>query len=545
MGDCCFRLGRLADAETYFKAAICITPEDGSIWLRLATLKKDVRHECSLFLGKAHELLRSNRAVLPAIYELAVQQGCWKVAAECCRDLVAWEPQNDALYEQWSNASLENGDHEQAITAYEKVIELRGATAEGWHKLASIALKAHELERVRTALDRALECDPGYADACALYSRYYLLKREDAKALEMCERALAADPGNPGAIYQLTEMEQLADGDPRCEEALARYDRPGVAPLDRMMIAYSLGRVSDKARDFGRAAEFFAEANRLQREGNRAKGLVYDRGEVEKKFGDIRRRYSAAVLGSEIAGTDPGFAPIFIVGMPRSGTTLTDKIISNHPRVHSCGENQELARIQTDLQFVLDSVSRPDLAALLGQRSADYTQRYQASLPQPYDPATRYSDKAPLNFLHVGLISLLFPGAKIVHTRRNPLDTCLSMYMRNFRDVFLCSNDLADLAHYYRQYLGLMAYWEEVLPGRFLSVDYENLVADQEGVSRAMIAHCGLDWDPHCLTFYDNSNPAFTFSEVQVRKPIYSSSIGKWRDYKQMLAPLRRELEGG
>jgi hypothetical protein len=183
-----------------------------------------------------------------------------------------------------------------------------------------------------------------------------------------------------------------------------------------------------------------------------------------------------------------------------------------------------------------------ELASLLRQHGSYLANLYWRSIPETWAVRTRFTDKAPLNFIHVGLIKCLFPDARIIHMCRDARDVCLSMYMHNFNDTFPCANDLGDLGHYHRQYTGLMQHWREALPGDFLDVEYQVLVNNTEETARAVIAFCGLDWDPNCLEFQSNPQAAYTFSELQVRKPIYRSSLQKWKAYEPWLAPLIEAL---
>jgi hypothetical protein len=229
---------------------------------------------------------------------------------------------------------------------------------------------------------------------------------------------------------------------------------------------------------------------------------------------------------------------ILIVGMPRSGTTLVEQILSSHPRLHGAGELTWLSEIAQSLPAAYpEGATRidADTAKSLGGYYLDRLREFAGD-------AVRITDKAPVNFLHLGLMALLLPNTRVIHCRRNPLDTCLSCYFTNFTHGHSFTNDFSDLATYYRGYRRLMDHWQEVRPLDLIEVDYESLVADQEGVSRRLVEFCGLDWDPRCLRFHENGRPVATASKLQVREKLFSSSVGRWRVYQRFLTPLIEAL---
>jgi len=232
--------------------------------------------------------------------------------------------------------------------------------------------------------------------------------------------------------------------------------------------------------------------------------------------------------------------PVFIVGMPRSGTTLVEQILASHPMVHGAGELDYMRRIMQTLPERL-GVQRPipecaaNIDTALAERIAE---EHLQHLREHSASALRITDKTPSNFLRLGLIALLFPKARIIHCQRDPLDTCLSCYFLRFGQGQAFAYDLDDLGRYYRDCARLMEHWRRVLPSPLLEVPYEALVADQEGWSRRLIAFLGLDWDDRCLAFYRSERQVKTASVWQVRQPVYASSIGRWRRYAKHLGPL-------
>jgi hypothetical protein len=254
----------------------------------------------------------------------------------------------------------------------------------------------------------------------------------------------------------------------------------------------------------------------------------------------IRTVFDAGFLAQHAGAGDPDPAPIFVVGLPRSGSTLIEQILGSHSAVDATHELPEggklVARINRERR---DRVVYPEAArdlagdawAGLGRAYLDETRKYRRG-------ASRFVDKMPNNFASVGLLALALPNARIVNTRRHPLDTCLSCYRQLFARGQPFTYDLTEIGEYYLEYEKMMAHWHAVLPGRVLDVQYEDVVADLEVQARRLLDHCGLPWEDACLTYWETERAIRTASSEQVRLPIYESSIGRWRHYERELAPL-------
>lgn len=231
--------------------------------------------------------------------------------------------------------------------------------------------------------------------------------------------------------------------------------------------------------------------------------------------------------------------PIFIVGMPRSGSTLVEQILSSHPDVHGGGELSLLVEIVTDyLQLTCHDETIPADIALREEDILELGRIYTKELQLLAPEARRITNKMLGNFLHIGIISLILPNAKIVHCRRNPIDTCYSVYKKCFTRGHQYAYDLEDVGNYYLLYDQIMQHWKNVLPGRFLDIYCEDLVRNQEAETRRLLEYCDLEWHDGCMRFFENRRPVFTASSVQVRKPITDKSVGCWKKYEKGLQPL-------
>ncbi|MGY0800124.1 sulfotransferase [Lysobacter sp. A286] len=367
------------------------------------------------------------------------------------------------------------------------------------HATTLIALG--RLDEAEAALDRVIRLAPGDGDAW--YNRSTLRRQTP-------QRNHVADIE--------ARLAQIPDAD------------PAVVPL-----CHALAR---EREDLGEHAASFAALKRGA--GARRRRLQY---RVEDDLDTMRLiadTFDADFFARQHAGHDDA-RPLFVVGLPRSGTTLVDRTLSSHGAVTSRGESADLA------QAVVRLAGPASGKAELVRRSA---QMDFAALGRAYcgtllaGDHARVIDKTPGNVLYLGLIAAALPQARIVHLRRNPMDACYAMYKTLFRMAYPFSYDLDDLGRYWLGHSALMAHWRRVLPAeRFLEVDYEDLVADHEAVSRRLVAHAGLDWDDACLAFDRNPQPTLTASAAQVRQPVYRSSVGLWRNHERELAPLRRRFE--
>jgi hypothetical protein len=278
--------------------------------------------------------------------------------------------------------------------------------------------------------------------------------------------------------------------------------------------------------------------------GNAAKRrlIAYDEAAHFAEMSATAATFTPGLIRVQQGGGDLSDRPVFIVGMPRSGTTLVEQILASHPAVFSAGEQPEFGRAVRGgyqpgpLPFDSAALTGEDLSRLGGR----YLSRMNAKVPKQ---ALRFTDKMPANFRFLGLIHLTLPKARIIHVRRDPRDTCFSCYSKLFSGALEFTYDLAELGRYYKAYDALMAHWRAALPeGAMLEVQYETLVEAFEAEARRIVAYCGLDWDARCLEFHKTERPVITASTAQVRQPLFKTSIGRWRRYEQWLGPLQEAL---
>jgi len=295
---------------------------------------------------------------------------------------------------------------------------------------------------------------------------------------------------------------------------------------------FELGRLHDKLGSFDEAFESFSKGNLLA-------GFNFDSEKHTKKIDCRIAAFLPEVMGKLTRAFNRSERPVFIVGMPRSGTTLVEQIVAGHSEVFGAGE----LRFLPDLVHSLPSTVYPvDIETITREVLDGLAKQYLDRLDELDQIATRVTDKMPRNFLDLGLIALLFPGARIIHCIRDPLDTCLSIFFQDFTSTHDYSSDLASIGYYYKEYQRLMLHWQTVIDIPIFEVRYEELVDQQEQISREMIEFCGLSWDAHCLEFHQQKRTVATASYDQVRRPIYRSSLARWKNYETYLEPLKEAL---
>lgn len=508
------QMGRGEEAVRAYRQALALKPNDPDAWANLgaALLALARPGEAVAAARRRTELEPTSAEAFGALAAALLAAGLADPAVQAARCAVQLQPGDAGAHIHLGNALLERGGLEAAVAAYRRAVSLAPDDAPGWVNLAIGLQEAGDAAGAAAAVARALAVDPGSAAAWAV--------RAGLKTFQAGDPDLAA----------LSSL--LADGDAR--------------PLDdRVDLEFTFGKALMDAGEIDAAFAHLAAGNRLHRAG-----LGYDVRDDVAQFAEIARALGGENLGlQDLAGRAgrgvPSDLPVFIVGMPRSGTTLVEQILASHPDVFGAGELPVLEGILMERLGVplsptararrLAGLSPEDLQAMGGA----YVARVSALSPG----SRRVIDKMPSNFRLAGLIHLILPNARIIHCRRDPVDTCLSCYTRKFSRGQDFAYDLGELGTYYRAYEDLMAHWRQRLPpDRFMEVAYEAVVDDLEGQARRLIAFCGLDWDDACLAFHQTSRQVRTASVNQVRQPLYRGSVARWKAFEAHLGPLLEAL---
>ena len=469
----------------------------------------------------------------------------------------------------------DQGKTDEAIASYRRALELKADCAAVHHNLGVAFKDRAKLDQAVACFRRALELRPDYAEAhvslgVALYDQGKL-----DEAIASYRRALELKPdyaevhGNLGsaleeigdlqgaedsfraalrhnsrfafAHYKLAEL--LGGKLPETDLAAQRrlLEEMELADVQRLLLHFGLAQVLDARGEYAEAAEHLDRGNALQRSEWRKRGQEYDPQKhesfVTRMIGVCTPDFFQRVRGFGVESD----LPVFIVGLPRSGTTLIEQILASHSQVFGAGEiplaRDTWAALGGQGTGSIEGLRRLDRGTA-GRLASRHLERLRASSRT----ALRIVDKMPENYLYLGLLASLFPRAKLIHCRRDLRDVALSCWITRFEEV-RWANDQEHIASRLHEYQRLMEHWRKVLPVPLLEVDYEETVADLEGVARRLVAWCGLAWEPSCLEFHQAKRPVRTASAVQVRQPVFRTSVGRWKHYRHALDRLFARLE--
>lgn len=359
------------------------------------------------------------------------------------------------------------------------------------------------------------------------------------EAADLARQAVAVVPGMAKAWLLLTQVKRQTERDKELAGMEAEHAKAPQGSLARMQLSFGLGKVNDDLKDYGRAFDYFAEGNAIRRQG-----IDYDPVRTRGEFEAMKAAFDKTFFEKHRTSDISDDTPIFVVGMPRSGTTLVEQIIASHPQVYGAGE-LNILKTAVGKQFPMSMPGGfpAGIADMPDKAFAEAGQAYLDMLHSRYPGYRHVTDKMPGNFMLVGFLHMMLPKAKIVHCARDAAATCLSIFKVHFRgDSHRYGYDLGELADFHNLYTDIMAHWHKVLPGVVHDVRYEDFVADQEGQTRALMAHLGLPWDDKVLSFHETDRPVRTASAAQVRQPMYQGSVDLWKRYGDRLKPLLDKL---
>jgi tetratricopeptide (TPR) repeat protein len=510
LGNALTEMGRPQEGEASLRWAIALKPEYAQAYYNLGnTLAAQGK------LDEAVAVYRRGIALAPNVANghnnlgtALERQGKLDEAEAALRRALELEPQHPGALYNLGNILKNKADYEEAIALYRKSLAGRPEFADAWNNMGAVLAERGDLAEARSAYQKAVEVEP----TRAAYHR----NLANAKRFE---------PDDP----QLAVM-----------EALSR-NLATVPERERIDLPFALGKAYADLKQHERSFRCLLAGNALKRSQ-----IVYNEADALQYMQRIRTVFDPELLRAKAGHGDPAPTPVFIIGMPRSGTTLIEQIIASHPKAVGAGELFDLDNIVQSLAGRNGGALRfPEVVATMSSEELRQVgARYVAATRAHAPSAERIADKMPWNFHFAGLIHLALPNARIIHARRDPVDTCLSCFSILFEGGGNpYTYDLGELGRFYRAYDSLMAHWRAVLPPDvMIEVQYEEVVADLETQARQIIAHCGLEWDDACLAFHKTRRPVRTSSVSQVRQPIYQSSVGRWRPYHEQLRPLLEEL---
>lgn len=489
------------------------------------------------------------------------------MAAESYRAALALQPDSPELHNSLGNALLDLGQIDAAVQSYRHSLELKPDSAKTLSNLGSALRDLAKLDEAAASYREALALEPNSADiwtnlavverllghpaevqaslgraielnadspAAILVSADVAADRgEFAVAEERYRRAFAADPDSAAAWAGIVALRRMGPEDVEWIAVARRFLERPRRPREAAHLLFAIGKYFDDLKEYPEAFASYRAANEMIKTSRPA----HDQEQLSRTFAFVAQLYDRDWIDQSRAHPTkgPGARPIFVVGMPRSGTSLAEQILASHPDVFGAGELSYWKA--SSFEMGRRSLENGPSAAL----SAEFAEKYRELLRGLAPRHVHVVDKMPGNFAHLGMIHAALPEARIIHMRRDPIDTCLSIYFQNFHIAHSYANDLDDLAHYYDEYLRLMRHWLAVLPSdTILEVPYEALVDDPEAWSRRMVEFAQLPWDGACLNFHETVRSVSTFSKWQVRQRINRRSVQRWRNYAAFVEPLQR-----
>jgi len=596
--------GLLAEAEQAARRAVALAPNFAPAWNNLGIVLQDALKldESRLSLERALALEGDNAQTLNNLGNTLKRLGHAAEAEKRWSAALALKPDYAEAYSNLANLLLDQGEYDRAEASARRAIELEPRLADAYVNLAAVQTARHAHADALTILDALLAFAPGHAralaaralslraldrldealeaaklaalaapespephnaigqvlqsmgrfePALAAYDRAVDLsgpaqmdaianrgalfmefgrKEEAIKALELAAKAF---PNSPGILFGQTDIKRFEPGDPLIGQMQGLLAREGISLADRATLHFGLGKVFLDIGDSAEAFRHYDEANRLKRST-----FAYDAGANERRMASIAEAFSPAMLAAKAGYGARSDLPVFVLGMPRSGTTLIEQILASHRMVHGAGELKRLHMLIEAIGGFPAFV--PDLTGAQFKRLGE---AYLAAVAPLAMGARRVVDKMPSNFTLCGMIRIILPDARIIHCRRDPVDTCLSCYTKAFADEQAFTYEQTELGRFHRAYQALMAHWRAALPAsHFLEVDYEAVVDDVEAQARRMLDFLELPWDEAVLRFYEMQRPVRTASVNQVREPIYRTSAGRWRTHAAQLTPLLAAL---
>lgn len=535
------RRGDLRGAMRMYREVLEGSPKEPRAlhFMGLAMLQSGKPDMAEQFLQLALNVAPDNVNALADLAAARYRSGRTVEAIKLFRRVLEVQPAHVDALRNLGSALSDQQRFEEAVPVLQRLTDVHPGSSRDLQDLARAQQRSGLIEQAIASYKRALELAPddvalriGLGEACETAG-------SRKQALLHYLAALRRDPDSPGALSKLLRLPD-AEVSPEVAERAARLaEEPRARPAARAMLHAALAHHLDKQ---GRHDEAFAHLEQGKRQ---VRGRSpYQRGEyaqsVDRLMSVFTREHFERVADHGIAsGT-----PLFIVGMPRSGTTMMEQILSSHPLVAGGGELSMILTLASRVGGLAASgAAYPDgCHGLEASATRGLAQAYLDRLAQVSTAHRHVTDKLPFNFIHLGFIATLFPQARIVHCVRDPLDTCLSCYFTEFSSQVRFTDDLDTLGRYYLDYRRLMEHWHRVLPGRILDVCYESVVTEPEREIRRLLDYCGLEWHDGCLGFHETARDIQTPSRWQVRQPVHARSVGRWRHYERQLEPLAKLL---
>ena len=454
------------------------------------------------------------------------------------REAIRLRPVMVKAYDALGQLFVSVGYLDQAVATFQEAIRIHPDEPKLQFQFAMALMALGRNRDAQQALQRVLELSPGNPKVYASMAKVLEREGDFEGGYELLRPFLGGDEADVDVVLAYAALSKHLGHHKQAMELLERVLKRQLSDEQAKSVHFALGKLHDEAREYDHAFAHWRNANDLDKK-------KFDLKKNAQLFTDLRSVFSKENTSRLPRATNKSALPVFIVGMPRSGTSLVEQILASHPEVYGAGELHDIGNLINMLPVGLGGKAPypHGLAAIKKAQIDEIAERHLAKLTNFSPQFSRVTDKMPHNFRHLGMIAMLFPGARVIHCLRDPVDTCLSIYSLPFSANHLYASELSQLGAYYRQYQELMAHWKKVLCIPILEVQYEEIVANPEEMTRRMIEFCGLEWDERCLRFHESERVVTTPSYDQVRRPIYTKSVARWKNYESYLSPLIAALD--
>lgn len=535
----------LPKAIDWYRQALSLDPEflESSTNLGAVLVENDQAHEAIAPLEKVLKVYPSSPEALCNLGLAYYKLEKFDQALSLLRRSLESRPGYPEAMIGLARVLHETEQSEEAEGILQQVLQKNPASIEAWSQLGAIYTEGADLQKAEDAYLKTIELDPQNADALTGIANLRVEGGRIQDAENLLQQALQIDNQNLGARFHLAHVSKVRNGDEnlRILESM-NQDIDSLTKSKQIFLHYALGKAYDDLGEYDRAFPHFLKGGALKRQS-----LHYSSEDEKARTESVMRTFTPELFDRLKGSGNQSDSPIFILGMPRSGTTLTEQIIASHPSVYGAGELRDYLEIISNhsLSEIVQSLAYGgDFSGITADLLNAWGNEYIARIQKLGQGAPRVTDKMPANYLLLGLIPLTLPNAKIIHVKRNPMDTCLSCFTRLFNRHQSPTYDLVELGQHYLNYHHLMNHWKSVLPkNSFIEIEYESLISDTEAQSKRLIEELNLEWSPACLDFHKNERRVRTASVTQVRQPIYKSSVERWRHYEKHLQPLIEQLK--
>jgi tetratricopeptide (TPR) repeat protein len=541
LGEALAAIGQGEEADEAFQGYIDSAPERADFIKGIELKKADKQDEA---IQVFRDLLKRNPNNVNAMRQLALSYWQDKDRLEDAQALLRRATQTTPDFtEAWLTLAallMEMNKYLEAIASYEKAIELEPKNARAWAGLGSAYGRAMLPEKAVQAFERSFAIVHGVPGALAGYAWELKTIGDQAGALKAYRSAIKTKPTFGQAYWSMANLKIFKFDDDEIAAMLEQVEHGNLTEAEEIHFHFALGKAMEDKKDYDRAWHFYHTGNEYQRQTVEYEPLL-----MEGRQTNIKRVFDRELLGERAGAGYDVPDPIFIVGLPRSGSTLVEQILASHSQVEGTSELPLLSKIAESIgRYRTDGVRYPEAVRDLRDRDLRaYGKQYiEESQRHRITDKPLFTDKLPNNFPMVGFVHLILPNAKIINARRHPFDSCLGAYKQLFGRGQNFTYDMSDLAHYYQQYDSMIKHWHEVLPGKVLDVHYEETVTDLEGQVRRILEYCGLPFEESCMRFYETERAVKTASSEQVRQPIYTGALGKWRRYETNLDIWQQQL---